>query len=54
MPTRWTATLHDRAFHLERTKDFYCDVLGLENGESPARSIPGLLAFIRAAWPPCI
>ena len=26
---------------LERTKDFYCDVLGLENGERPPLDFPG-------------
>jgi catechol 2,3-dioxygenase-like lactoylglutathione lyase family enzyme len=26
---------------LERTKDFYCDVLGLENGERPPLGFPG-------------
>ena len=26
---------------LERTKDFYCDVLGLENGDRPPLDFPG-------------
>ena len=26
---------------LERTKDFYCDVLGLENGDRPPLGFPG-------------
>jgi len=26
---------------LEKTKDFYCDVLGLENGERPPLDFPG-------------
>src|ERR1700759_4177410 len=26
---------------LERTKEFYCDVLGLENGERPPLDFPG-------------
>ncbi len=27
--------------NLERTKDFYCDVLGLENGDRPPLGFPG-------------
>src|SRR5262245_38070686 len=28
-------------FDIERTKDFYCDVLGLENGDRPPLGFPG-------------
>jgi catechol 2,3-dioxygenase-like lactoylglutathione lyase family enzyme len=38
---------------LERSKEFYCDVLGLENGERPPLDFPGYCS-IAAASPPCI
>ena len=38
---------------LERTKDFYCDVLGLKNGDRP-RSIFPATGSIPAAPPRCI
>jgi catechol 2,3-dioxygenase-like lactoylglutathione lyase family enzyme len=37
---------------LERTRDFYCDVLGLENGDRPPLNFPG--CSIRAAPQRCI
>ncbi|MEH2534345.1 catechol 2,3-dioxygenase-like lactoylglutathione lyase family enzyme [Bradyrhizobium sp. AZCC 1588] len=38
---------------LERTKDFYCDVLGLENGDRPPLDFPAI-GSIPAARPRCI
>ena len=38
---------------LERTKDFYCDVLGLENGDRP-HSISPATGSIQEAPPRCI
>ena len=38
---------------LERSKDFYCDVLGLQNGDRPALDFPAT-GPIPAASPPCI
>ncbi len=38
---------------LERTKDFYCDVLGLENGDLRRSTFPAT-GSIRAALPPSI
>lgn len=38
---------------LERTKDFYVDVLGLENGDRPPLDSPAT-GSIQAARPPCI
>ena len=37
---------------LERTKNFYCDVLGLETA-TVRRSISPAIGSIRAASPPC-
>jgi len=38
---------------LERTRNFYCDVLGLENGDRPPLDFP-VIGSIPAASPPCI
>ncbi|NOJ50418.1 VOC family protein [Bradyrhizobium archetypum] len=38
---------------LERSKDFYCDVLGLENGDRPPLGFPAI-GSISAAPPQCI
>ena len=38
---------------LERAKDFYCDVLGLENGDRPRLASPAT-GSIRAARQRCI
>jgi len=37
---------------LERTKAFYCDVLGLQNGDRPPLDFPAT-GSIPAASPPC-
>ena len=33
--------------NLEATKDFYCDVLGLENGDRPPLGFPGYWLYLR-------
>ena len=38
---------------LERTKNFYCDVLGLEIGDRPPLDFPGYWLY-SGGVPPCI
>ena len=38
---------------LERSREFYCDVLGLENGDRPPLDFR-VTGSIPAALPPCI